>query len=123
MSKKSRIWVCSKDQLIEGSYKQVDVLYANELSSVIIFRYKGDCIAYRNLCVHMPRRLDGEKETIFDETGHHLRCSMHGILYEPVSGESVSTICNGEKLTPVKVQEDEAGVWIFDKRVKPSVKF
>ena len=119
MDSKSRIWVCRKDQLADGSYMKIEVVYANEPSSVIVFRYKGDCLAYRNLCVHMPRRLDCEKDMIFDDTGRNLRCSMHGIVYDPATGESLSTICNGEKLTPVKLQEDEEGVWIVDKRVKP----
>tara|TARA_R110002050_G_scaffold25982_2_gene68914 strand:- start:620 stop:841 length:222 start_codon:yes stop_codon:yes gene_type:complete len=67
----------------------------------------------------MPRRLDCEKDMIFDRSGKNLRCSMHGIIYDPVSGESISAICNGEKLTPVKVLENDDGVWITDKRVKP----
>lgn len=120
MKSKTRIWVCHKDQLKEGDYMRIEVVYANEPSSVVVFRYKGNCLAYRNLCVHMPRRLDCEKDMIFDDTGQNLRCSMHGIVYDPVTGESTSTICRGEKLTSVKVQENEEGVWIFDKRVRLS---
>jgi len=119
MKAKTRIWVCRHDQLEEGGYQRIDVIYANEPSSVVVFRYQGRCLAYRNLCVHMPRRLDCEKDMIFDHTGERLRCSMHGIVYDPVSGESLSEICMGDKLTPVKILEDEAGVWICDKRVKP----
>ena len=119
MKYKPRIWICRREQLMEGSYKRIEVTYMNEPSSVVVFRYKGNCLAYRNLCVHMPRRLDCEKDMIFDDTGEKLRCSMHGIIYNPITGESVSTICKGEKLIPVKVQEDEEGIWISDKRVKP----
>jgi nitrite reductase/ring-hydroxylating ferredoxin subunit len=119
MKAKARIWVCRNDELKEGGYRQVEVAYANEPSSVVVFRYQGTCLAYRNLCVHMPRRLDCEKDMIFDDTGKNLRCSMHGILYDPVTGESISTICTGEKLTRVKIQEDAEGVWILDKRVNP----
>lgn len=97
----------------------MDVVYAGAPSSVIVFRFNGKCMAYRNLCVHMPRELDGEKNTIFDETGKYLRCSMHGIVYDPMTGESLSTMCNGISLTPVRILEDEEGVWIKDKRVKP----
>jgi len=61
MNTKSRIRVCDKDQLTEGSYIRVEVMYAGEPSSVIVFRYQGNCLAYHNLCVHMPRRLDCEK--------------------------------------------------------------
>ncbi len=119
MSTKQRIWVCSIDRLKEGSYERVEVEYADEPSSVIVFRYQGDFLAYRNLCVHMPRRLDCEKDMIFDDTGQNLRCSMHGVIYDPVTGESISTICEGDKLTPIKVEVNEGEVYIFDKRVKP----
>jgi nitrite reductase/ring-hydroxylating ferredoxin subunit len=121
MKIRTEIWICDKDQLTEGSYILCEVLYADEPSSVVVFRHKGNCLAYRNLCVHMPRRLDCEKDTIFDDTQEHLRCSMHGITYDPVTGESMSEICKGKKLTPVKVQEKEDGVWINDKRVKPLI--
>jgi nitrite reductase/ring-hydroxylating ferredoxin subunit len=119
MKAKARIWVCRSEEVQEGNYKRVEVAYSSEPSSVVVFRYQGTCLAYRNLCVHMPRRLDCEKDMIFDDTGQNLRCSMHGILYDPVTGESISTICTGEKLTRVKIQEDEEGVWILDKRVNP----
>jgi nitrite reductase/ring-hydroxylating ferredoxin subunit len=119
MKTRIRIPVCRRDQLGEGDYQRVEVAYANEPSSVVVFRYRGGCLAYRNLCVHMPRRLDCEKDMIFDPGGQYLRCSMHGIVYDPLTGASVSEICMGRKLTPVKVEEDEEGVWICDKRVKP----
>jgi len=114
-----RIWVGTREQLAEGGYLRVDVAYDRERISVVVFRYKGRCGAFRNLCVHMPRALDCEKDMIFDATGRYLRCSMHGIVYDPVTGESVSEICNGKRLTPVGVVEDETGVWICDRRVQP----
>jgi len=119
MNRKATIWVCDKDQLTEGGYVRIDALYDNEPSSIIVFRYGGDCLAYRNLCVHMPRRLDCEKDMIFDDSRENLRCSMHGITYSPTTGESMSDICKGKKLTPVKVQEQDDGIWISDKHVKP----
>lgn len=119
MKPKTRIWLCPKDQLMEGSYMRAEVIYQEEPASIVVFRYKDNCLAFLNQCVHMPRRLDCEKDMIFDETGQNLRCSMHGIIYDPVTGESLSAICKGDKLTRIKVQENEAGVWILDKRVKP----
>lgn len=112
-----RIWVCQSEQLVEEAYQRIEVNYAAKPSSVIIFRWQGQCLAYRNLCVHMPRELDCEKDMIFDATKKNLRCSMHGILYDPITGESISVLCQGERLTPVKVLEDEEGIWIVDKRV------
>jgi nitrite reductase/ring-hydroxylating ferredoxin subunit len=60
-----------------------------------------------------------KKNTVFDATGKYLRCSMHGIVYDPVTGASVSSICTGERLTPIGIMEDEQGIWIMDRRVKP----
>jgi nitrite reductase/ring-hydroxylating ferredoxin subunit len=65
----------------------------------------------------MPRRLDCESNVIFDETEKLLRCSMHGIVYDPVTGASVSSICNGEKLTSIEIEENQKGIWITDRRV------
>jgi len=107
------IWVCHSKELAESTYRRMDVRYAGESSSVIVFRFQGQCLAYRNLCVHMPRELDCERDT-----GQKLRCSMHGIVYDPFTGASLSTMCHQERLTPVKIIEDETGIWIKDKRVK-----
>jgi nitrite reductase/ring-hydroxylating ferredoxin subunit len=114
----ARLWVAASEQLAEGAYLRVAVAYTGEPISVLVFRYKGRCLAYRNRCVHMPRELDCEKNGIFDATGQYLRCSMHGIVYDPLTGESVSSICNGQRLTPIGIVEDEAGVWIEDMRVR-----
>ncbi|MGC2167279.1 MAG: Rieske 2Fe-2S domain-containing protein [Gallionella sp.] len=120
ISKSERIWISTGEQLIEGNYLRMEVEYAGEIIPVVVFRYKGVCKAFRNLCVHMPRQLDCELGTIFDSTGKYLRCSMHGIVYDPLSGISVGTICNGEKLTSICIVEDQQGVWIQDIRVKSS---
>ena len=74
--------------------------------------YEVITLAYRNLCVHMPRTLDCEQNTIFDASGRYLRCSMHGIVYDPMNGESKSDICRGQRLTAIDVVEDGDGVWI-----------
>lgn len=119
MSRKTRIWVCESADLKEGGYRRISVLYMQKPSSVIVFRLNGESRAYRNLCVHMPRALDCEEDMIFDPTGRLLRCSMHGIVYEPKTGTSLSEICTGQQLTPVKIEETEDGIWICDKRVMP----
>lgn len=120
MDDSKRIWVCASTDLAEKTYRCIDVSYNGEATSVVIFRFEGKCQAYRNLCVHMPRTLDCEERTIFDKEKQNLRCSMHGIIYDPFSGASLSTMCNGECLTAIKVQEDNEGVWIRDKRVQPA---
>jgi nitrite reductase/ring-hydroxylating ferredoxin subunit len=114
----ARLWVAASDQLAEGAYLRMAVAYTGEPISVLVFRYQGRCLAYRNRCVHMPRELDCEHNGIFDATGKYLRCAMHGIVYDPLTGASVSSICNGQRLTPIDIVEDETGIWIADMRVQ-----
>jgi nitrite reductase/ring-hydroxylating ferredoxin subunit len=114
------IFVARSDDLPEGGVVHMDIRHAGEDIAVVILRHRGRCLGYRNQCVHMPRRLDCEQGTIFDETGRYLRCSMHGILYEPATGESISEICDGKRLTPIQVLEDGRGIWIVDRLASPA---
>lgn len=113
-----RIWIGTSDKLADGDYLRTEVVYAGKPTSVLVFRFNGQCYAYRNLCVHMPRELDCEKDMIFDASGQFLRCSMHGIVYDPLTGTSLSTMCTGKRLTPIGIVEDPEGIWIKDKKVK-----
>jgi nitrite reductase/ring-hydroxylating ferredoxin subunit len=120
ITENEKLWVAAAEEIREGHYLTVSVAFAGENISVIVFKFKGKCFAYRNLCVHMPRQLDCVEDMIFDESGQYLRCSMHGIVYDPTTGESVSEICHGKRLTPIELMEDERGIWIVDRRVQRS---
>ncbi|MGB0713809.1 MAG: Rieske (2Fe-2S) protein, partial [Gammaproteobacteria bacterium] len=111
------LFAASPDDLAEGAYRRVRVRHEGEETNVVVFRHGGEIRAYLNRCVHMPRELDCERATIFDESGERLRCSMHGIVYDPVSGEAQSEICAGLRLTAVRFVERDDGVWIRDKRI------
>lgn len=117
--KDRRIWVGTAEQLTAGSFKKLGVVYRNRVTSVIVFSRDEQCYAYINQCVHMPRTLDCNSKAIFDASGNFLRCSFHGIVYDPCSGESVSTLCHGERLTSVRILQNEQGIWLNDKRVTP----
>ena len=111
------VYVCKSAELDEREHRTIDFYYAGELHSGIVFRFKNKTYAYLNRCVHMPRRLNCERDSIFDDTGNYLRCSMHGIIYDPATGRSLSTMCNGEKLQALRVVEEDACIYINDKRV------
>jgi nitrite reductase/ring-hydroxylating ferredoxin subunit len=65
----------------------------------------------------MVRRLDCMHDRVFDAAHEHLRCSMHGIVYDPVTGESLSVLCSGERLEPLRSAELDDQVYLVDKRV------
>lgn len=117
LPKSKWVYVCNSDDLGERNYLALDFLYAGSPQSIIVFRFKAETFAYVNRCVHMPRKLNCERDGIFDDSGNYLRCSMHGIVYDPQTGASQSTMCNGEKLQSLKTVEDNGGIYIADKRI------
>ena len=110
------LYVCRCGDLVERKYLTLDLLVDGSPQSIIVFRFKEKTFAYVNRCVHMPRKLNCEKDSIFDDTGNYLRCSMHGIVYDPQTGASQSAMCNGEKLQSLKTVEDNGCIYIDDKR-------
>lgn len=73
--------------------------------NIILFRYKDNFYAYYNLCMHMRRPLNCQANAIFDRDRQHLRCSMHGFVFEPETGICLSPVCAGQKLQAVKLIE------------------
>jgi len=118
MSIKRRIRVCPSDALAEGHHVGIEVKYDDAVQAVVLFRYQGRVFAYLNRCVHMGRPLDAESTSIFDDNGEHLRCSVHGVVYDPASGECGSTLCGGQKLRPVRLIEEDGSIYITDKRTR-----
>ncbi len=118
-SRQRRIRVCRQQDLGERQFRVVPILYSDIAHSSIVFRLHDRVQAYLNQCVHMPRRLDCERDTIFSDDGQHLRCSMHGIVYDPLSGASISTMCHGEKLQAIRLSVENDVIYLDDKRVSP----
>lgn len=97
----------------------VDLMYRDEAKNAIVIRFNNKVFAYLNQCVHMPRALNCQSETIFDEQQNLLRCSMHGIVYDPETGQSLSTMCYDKKLVSLRLSLIQEKIIIDDKRVKP----
>lgn len=108
--------ICASDELPElGSYG-FQVLHRGEPRAAILIRFRGTAYGYLNQCVHMPKALDCEHCNVFDANGEMIRCSMHGITYDPVSGQCQSEICAGKFLTAVKIVERDGFIYLVDKR-------
>lgn len=118
---KRQLTVCASADLADQDYRIVPLLFKGAPHTAIVLRHHGQIYAYLNQCVHMVRRLDCMHDAIFDEPQEHLRCSMHGIVYDPTTGASLSVLCAGQKLEALRVTEREGQVAIIDKRVRRSM--
>lgn len=108
--------ICASGDVPELGKYSFNVDYRGENQGAILIRFKGAVYGFLNRCVHMPRALDCEHCYIFDESGRFLQCSMHMICYEPTTGECLSEICAGKKLTALRVEERDGAVYLTDKR-------
>jgi len=86
--------------------------------SALVFYHQGQAYSYVNDCMHMHRQLNCEQDAIFDETGRFLRCSMHGFVFEPSTGECQSPVCYGERLRPLKLMETDDGLYFVEKHLR-----
>lgn len=109
--------VCQSKQLSEGQHLKLKIRFEGRDEECLVFRFDGKAYAYINRCVHMPRRLDCEQDRVFDDSGRYLRCSMHGIVYTPETGTSISTMCEGDRLHDLAVYEEDGVVGLADFRV------
>jgi nitrite reductase/ring-hydroxylating ferredoxin subunit len=116
-SRDAHFVVCPSDRLSNGQHLKLQLVFEALREECIVFRFEGKVYAYLNRCVHMPRKLDCEQSQVFDKSGRFLRCSMHGIVYQPETGASVSTICEGERLRSVALREADGEILITDFRV------
>ena len=111
-------FICTSQELDTIDYLVRHIEYRKREFTAIIFNFKGKVYAYLNHCMHMQRRLDCEADTIFDTTGNLLHCSMHGFVFDPVTGECLSPVCAGQKLQALKLVELDEGIYFADKHVQ-----
>ena len=112
-----RFLVCATAALADGEYRKLRLVFEKRDEECVVLRFEGTVYAYINRCVHMPRRLDCERKHVFDDSGRFLRCSMHGIVYQPQTGASLSTMCEGERLRAVEVYEEGGEIGLADFRI------
>ena len=112
-----RLAICPSEALSEGRYLTRKIRFEGRDDECLVVRFNGKVYAYINRCVHMPRRLDCEENQVFDHSGRYLRCSMHGIVYTPETGTSISAMCEGDQLRAIAVYEEDGEVGLADYRV------
>jgi nitrite reductase/ring-hydroxylating ferredoxin subunit len=108
---------CKRDELDEVSYLTRQICFKKQPVSAIIFVFEGGAYAYVNHCMHMHRPLNCEQDAIFDETGLYLRCSMHGFIFDPKTGECQSPVCFGQRLQSLRLEEIDGVLYFTEKHL------
>lgn len=96
--------ICPLEDLQQASYLIRPIIFKKQPCSALVFWFEGQAYSYINHCMHMHRPLNCEQDAIFDDTGKFLRCSMHGFVFDPTTGECQSPVCLGQRLQALRLE-------------------
>ena len=116
------IALCPSTELVEKGLAHVfDVLHLREPARAFVLRFDGRLVAYLNRCLHVPTEMDWQYGEFLDSGKEFIMCSIHGAVYDPLSGRCVTGMCGRMGLTKIEVQEREGQVYWYPSRdTKPA---
>ena len=114
--------LCASDQLAErGTALVFDVLQYHEPARAFALRFDGQVVAYLNRCLHVPTEMDWQYGEFLDSNKEFIMCSIHGAVYEPLSGRCAGGPCGRGKLTVIEAFERDGQVYWYPSRdTKPA---
>lgn len=109
--------LCSSEALQErGRAHTFDVQQYREPARAFALRFDGQVVAYLNRCAHVPTEMDWQEGEFLDGDKQYIMCSIHGAVYDPLTGRCVTGMCGRMGLTKIEVQEREGVVYWYPSR-------
>ena len=106
------IKLCKLEDIPDGDGRGFNVEGPNLAQRLIIVRQGDGVLGYVDVCPHTGSRLDPGRNTFMDDSGEHIRCSIHGALFRIHNGECIDGPCFGDKLTPAPVSLQNGDVYL-----------
>ena len=109
--------LCPSDELLErGKAHTFDVVQWRQPARAFALRFDGQVVAYLNRCAHVPTEMDWQEGEFLDSGKQYIMCSIHGAVYDPLTGRCVTGMCGRMGLTKIDVQEREGQVYWYPSR-------
>lgn len=97
-------WRCAIDALRPGATAKFRLECGGRRVNGFMVNHDGDVHAYVNRCPHAKFPLNWQPDVFLAPGGSHIRCVMHGALFEIESGICVAGPCMGHGLQPLGIQ-------------------
>ena len=109
--------LCASTELAEkGNAFVFDVLHYREPARAFVLRFDGRVVGYLNRCLHVPTEMDWQYGEFLDSGKEFIMCSIHGAVYEPLTGRCAGGPCGRGKLTAMDVEERDGQVYWYPSR-------
>ena len=106
--------LCASTDLAEkGNAFVFDVRHFREPARAFALRFEGRVVAYLNRCLHVPTEMDWQHGKFLDSGKEFIMCSIHGAVYEPLSGRCAGGPCGRGRLTVIDAFEREGQVYWY----------
>ena len=114
--------LCASRALLEkGRAVLFDVLLYGQPARGFALRYEGRVVAYLNRCLHMPAELDWQPGDFLDGDREFIMCSLHGAVYEPLTGRCAGGPCGRGRLMAIEtIEERGEGFWRPSRDIRPA---
>lgn len=95
---------CLSTDLTDPGSKQVEISVGRQTHELFIVLKDAQFFAYRNSCPHTGAPLNWQEDQFLDLDNSFIQCGVHDARFEIASGLCVAGPCNGDKLSPLKLQ-------------------
>lgn len=114
--------LCDSDALVERGRAHVfDVNQYGQPARAFALRFEGQVVSYLNRCAHVPTEMDWQEGEFLDGDKQFIMCSIHGAVYDPLTGRCVTGMCGRAGLTKIEVGEREGKVYWYPSRdIRPA---
>ena len=117
VSPRPELHLCPSAELAEKGRAHVfDVLHYGEPARAFALRYEGRIVAYLNRCLHVPAEMDWLPGEFLDSGKEFIMCSIHGAVYEPLTGRCAGGPCGRGRLTAIDTVERDGEVYWYPSR-------
>lgn len=112
MSASTAVHICSLHELPDPGAREFSIGEGEWPLRGFVVRYHGELRAYLNSCPHAGLPLNFKPHEFFAPHAELLQCTVHGALFEPLSGECVAGPCIGQNLRTLEVALEDGQVWL-----------
>jgi len=108
-------FLCHQHDIIDNQPRgfDIDINTLHDISSVVLIRHDNQLYCYQNQCPHLGIPLNWQPDDFLSIEKTHIQCSTHGALFNFADGQCIMGPCNGDQLTPLTIECDEAdNIWL-----------